>query len=233
MTIRCTNCSHPNPPDSEGRPKPWCSSCGAGLSDGGQFRQTGTLSPDIGPSVPVFHGAAVSGGAQRRSVSRKPDSPWVILFIGLGCCGLGVAVVASSLGDAVNGWLSRNWSKTQGTVLRSWVEEWQSDNGSRSYTLCAIYRYSVDGKRYENNKVQFSNQLRAGDHARGAEELAKIAPNGKPCVVYYDPDDPSRSCLVPGPSLFYLIFLPTLALFFFLIGSVGTWGSARQILTGK
>jgi len=165
---------------------------------------------------------------------RKPESPWIYLFIGLGCIGLAVAVVASTVDNTIKGWSSRTWPKTRGTVVRSWVEEWQSDKGGgRSFVLGAIYRYEVAGKHYENNNVKFSKQLEAGDRARGEEQLAKLAPSGGTCVVYYDPKDPARSCLVPGATLFYLIVLPFLVLLFFFIGVICTWGSARRILAGE
>jgi hypothetical protein len=231
MAIRCANCSQLNLPDSEGRIKPWCSSCGAGLADAGAQRQTRPGPPGAETASVPFRALREPAGPPTRRTARKADSPWIFLCIGLGCVGLAVAIVASTLGDAINGWSSRAWPKTQGTVVRSSVEEWQSNKGARSFQLAAIYRYEVAGKRYESDRIQFCKQLQAGDRARGEEALAKIAPSGRPCPVYYDPSDPSRSCLIPGASLFYLIFLPSMALFLFLIGGVCIRGSARQILS--
>jgi hypothetical protein len=232
MAIRCENCTHQNQPDSNGRMRPWCSFCGAGLGDVDQRLQT---RPEpvraAAPAGPDFHGAGVAAGPQFRRSIRKKDSPWLILSIGLGSIGLGIAVVVSTVGDAVSGWSSRNWPKTRGTVVRAWVQEWESDRGGRSYSLSATYKFEVNGKRYEGDRVRFSNQLQAGDFRRGEEELAKIATTGKPCDVYYDPSDPTRSCLVPGASLFYLIFLPLLAGLFLLVGVTCTLGSIRQILS--
>jgi hypothetical protein len=235
MTVRCPNCSELNLPDPDGRRKPWCSSCGAGLADTGERVQSEPAPVPYGtePAPRPSQGAGVSAGVQRRNAVRKPDSPWAFMLGGLALVGLGVAVVVSTLGDTIEGLLSRSWPKTQGTVVQSRVEEWLSNKGSRSFTLVANYRYEVAGKRYESSNIQFCRQLHAGDRARGEEELAKIAPAGKPCVVYYDPSDPARSCLVPGASLFYLVFLPLLAVFFLLVGGICAWSSARRIVAGE
>ena len=231
MAIRCATCSEINLPDANGRKRPWCSKCGADLTDTGTGHQAPSTSAPVGNDLPVqvLRAPVVSNTPQ----PRKPDSPWVILVIGLVIFGLGVAVVVNMAGEIVNGVASRSWPKTQGTLVRSYVEEWRSNRGGRSYNLVAIYRYEVDGKPYENDRISFARQQQAGDRAIGEQELAKVAPSGKPCAVYYDPSDPKRSCLVPGSSLFYLVFLPFLSLVFLLVGGVCTWGSANQILGGK
>jgi hypothetical protein len=229
MVTYCKNCSHPNEADQQGRSKPWCAACGAGLADAGQ-RPEIQPAPARGNSnaIPPSLRSGIGSNSVRR---RKPDSPMVVLAIGLVLIGFGITVVATTASSAINGWSSRNWPKTQGRVVRSWVVDYTSSkSAARSYQLNAIYRYEVSGKRYESNTVGFGKRLESGDHASGEEELAKVAAEGKTCTVYYDPDDPSLSCLVPGPSLFYLVFLPLLSMFFLFIGSVCTWGSAKQLL---
>jgi len=235
MTIRCASCSQLTLPDADGRTKPWCSACGAALANAGESReaQPAPAFPNPDPTDWHLRGAGVATCGLTRRPTRKPASAEVTLLIGLVILGLGVTVVANNLDNFVKGWSSQNWTKTQGVVVRSWVDEFISNRGSRSFTLGAIYRYQVDGRIYESSKVQFSNQLQSGDKARGEQELAKIAPARQYCVVYYDPKDPAQSCLIPGLSYFYLVFLPLLALFFLLIGGIGTWKSGREVLGFK
>jgi hypothetical protein len=232
MSIRCSKCSQFNQPDADGRVKPWCARCGAALAglEGQVQLQMMAATTRIEQAVRYPSGA---GGAVKSFTGyprRKPSSPSVIFGIGLFMLGLGVVSVVRNFDDFVHGWASSKWPKTTGVVSRSWVEDYISNKGSKSYELRAVYQYEVGGIRYQNDTIHFSKQLQSGDHAIGERELAKIAPVGKPCTVYYDPNRPTVSCLVPGVSVFYLTILPFLTCFFFLVGGVCTWTSVRKML---
>jgi hypothetical protein len=135
--------------------------------------------------------------------------------------------VACSIYGVVEGLASRDWPKTQGIVVNSSVEEWFSARGGYSYTLVANYRYDVGGKRYAGNRVRLVNQRQPGDQQQGLQELAKVAPAGKSCVVYYDPANPTKSCLLPGTSSFHIVFLPLFATLLWSVGGVCLFKSRR------
>jgi ribosomal protein S27E len=231
MSIRCRKCSHVNRPDADNRMKPWCVGCGAGLADSDQGEQ-----PETGPAPSadgVYHPPGGLIGMPVPQVgyrARRRASPDVMLGISLVMISLGVASVAKYSENTINGWASRNWPKTRGLVARSWLEEWVSTKSGHISYLRAVYTYEIAGIRYENDKVEFTSQIGGGGRAYGERELARIAPAGQPCDVYYNPNRPSLSCLVPGVSALYLTVLPFVTLFFFLIGVVGLWTSVRQVL---
>jgi hypothetical protein len=151
-----------------------------------------------------------------------------MLATGLILLCLGVLSLVRYSDDFINGWSSRSWPKTRGTIVRSWLEEWVSNKGGHSFKVRAVYAYQVAGIRYENDKIQFSNQLSGGDRSYGAQQLAKIAPAGQSRDVYYDPNYPSRSCLIPGVSVFYLTLVPCLTGLFLLGGVICTCSGLRR-----
>jgi hypothetical protein len=230
MSIRCRNCSFVNHPDAEGRMKPWCVGCGSGIMDAGESAETEAIPARFATESGHRAWSGLSGIPPVQSRSRKSSSPGVMFGIGIVVLGMGIYSLVHRSSDVINGWSSRNWPKTRGTIARSWLEEWVSTRSGHTFELHAIYQYEVAGIRYQNDKVEFSNKLAGGGREFANKELAKIAPDGKACDVYYDPNRPSCSCLVPGITTFYLIFMPSLTLFFFFIGGVSTWVSAWKMI---
>lgn len=235
MGIRCVKCSHLNQPDAENRMRPWCVGCGAGLVDAGVQEQPGAMpvppaaaqafSPPSGPIGPAGFLRPQTIYRPRRRTTAEGALAAGVIFLGLG-----VWSVVSHAENTFYGWSSRNWPKVRGTIVRSWLDEYISTKGGHSFEVRAVYAYKVGGIRYENDKIKFSTQLTGGDRPYGEQELARIAPAGQPRDVYYDPDRPSRSCLIPGVSAYYYTIFPFVTGLFFLIGGTSMWVAVRKFL---
>ncbi|HKB16718.1 MAG TPA: DUF3592 domain-containing protein [Planctomycetota bacterium] len=99
---------------------------------------------------------------------------------------------------------SSSWPATHGVVLRSELRElvrrspWRPGEIQRAVEYEAIveYQYEIDGVRHASNGI-----LASGPSVlpkRDASDLVSRFGAGSPVTVYYDPDDPTRACLIPG-----------------------------------
>lgn len=99
---------------------------------------------------------------------------------------------------------SSTWPMVEGTLVDGYIKEVvqnaTSQQGYRPghhyFVLVVEYAYRVDGREYSGHRV------RAAGISYGTEKSAKQAldalENQKPLNVYYDPNDPASSVLIPG-----------------------------------
>ena len=100
------------------------------------------------------------------------------------------------------GILSTSWPKARGEVFNSEIVKDMSSKGAGvtgTYILEARYRYTVNNRIYEGQKVsfslfdtRFSSQLDAEQFVR-----IKLYP-GRKIYVHYNPANPKESVLFPG-----------------------------------
>ncbi len=107
-----------------------------------------------------------------------------------------------------------NWPTTSGQVVETKVTSHTSTSSSgsgrsratsstTSYVPWVLYRYSVGGLELENHKVQ---TMTSYDTRAEAKQVIEQYPVDSTVTVYYKPDDPDKSVLVPGiPEDTYLI----------------------------
>jgi hypothetical protein len=108
------------------------------------------------------------------------------------------------VGISVPSFRARGWPTVQGTILSSTIHTQRGSKGGSTYACRVSYTFQVNGARYEGRKL---DALEVHSSGRGAhEDQATFAP-GKPCQVHYNPDDPSESCLRPGPGVLQYVFL--------------------------
>ncbi len=108
------------------------------------------------------------------------------------------------VGISVPSFRARGWPTAPGTVLSSSIHTTRGSKGGTSYACRVLYEFQVDGIRHEGRKLDALEVHSSGSGAQ--EDLMTYAP-GKPCVVHYNPEDPSESCLRPGPGVLQIIFL--------------------------
>ncbi|MGE4613899.1 MAG: DUF3592 domain-containing protein [Planctomycetota bacterium] len=117
-------------------------------------------------------------------------------------------VLAFIFEEASDGRDAVNWPTTSGQVVDTKVTSHtstsSSGSGSRtttssstSYIPWVLYRYSVGGLELENDKVQIMTSY---DTRAEAMLMTDEYPVGSTVTVYYKPDDPGKSVLVPGIS---------------------------------
>lgn len=80
-----------------------------------------------------------------------------------------------------------NWPTVQGTVISSdWIR-----TGTQGNTEPEIkYEYDVDGQHYKSDKISF--------HGLEEDSVVYNYKEGREAKIYYDPQDPQTSVLLPG-----------------------------------
>ena len=105
---------------------------------------------------------------------------------------------------------SMGWPSVMGTMISHRAgPAGGGDDGDGGFEAMVGYTYSIDGTGYSGSRVQWSEPLVYPDHATALDLLQQEFPVHKPVRVYYDPKDPSRSCLKPTPDerpLEWLVF---------------------------
>ncbi len=91
---------------------------------------------------------------------------------------------------------TEQWPQTDGEVLESSLQESQGDDGIL-YSAHVVYRYALDGGEFESSRIWYGGQYSTGDRSE-IFEVVKRFPVGSSVTVYYSPDKPSESVLIPG-----------------------------------
>lgn len=103
------------------------------------------------------------------------------------------------------------WPSVDGTIVASTVV------GERAFRPDIRYEYLVNNKHYSGssflNMPGFGGRMNRLD---AAEKLAKAFPAGSHIVVYYRPENPQESTLVPQPAYSYFIKIGTSTILFIL-----------------
>lgn len=123
--------------------------------------------------------------------NRPPPAFTVFLLLGTVFYPLGALMLLTSLRDW---WLvaqSPSWPTVSGTVLKSEVDT-RLGKGPR-HLLVVRYEYTVDGRRYDSDRVFFAQT--AYRFRANAEAVAERFPVGSHPAVHFDPDDPGIAVL--------------------------------------
>lgn len=149
-------------------------------------------------------------------IRANPAAVFILGLLALIFGGIGVGI-------SVPSFRARGWPTVPGTVISSTIHTTRSSKGGSSHACRVLYAFRVGGTRYEGRKL---DALEVHSSGRGAYEDQEIYAPGKPCVVHYNPEDPSDSCLRPGPGVLQYVFLTIGALLFggmVLAMGVGWW----------
>ncbi len=149
-------------------------------------------------SPPVKRFGRVRGpfsAPQGRAIRRKVGVA-ALMVIGLPVLALGVPPLASTTWSAV---ASLSWPVANGTVVESALRLWLSDGPSDTTEQVArvIFTYAVDGRRFTADTPEWTI-IGAGWGADAAGVVARY-PRGASIPVRYDPANPYRAVLRPGP----------------------------------
>ena len=103
--------------------------------------------------------------------------------------------------------MSLHWPTADGTITASDVILGRTGKGGKAYSPGVRYSYSVDGTDYQGDGIQFGS---SGIAERTAKAIVAAFPVGKRVPVYYDPQRPTRTVLMPGvtgwPWTLFLLF---------------------------
>lgn len=87
---------------------------------------------------------------------------------------------------------SKSWPQTKGHMKKSEAVRYQSTSSRWNFT--ADYEYSVEGKVFQGHTVALYTII----HKEEAQALAERYPSNKDITVYYNPEAPEESVLIPG-----------------------------------
>ena len=85
-----------------------------------------------------------------------------------------------------------------------------------------MYEYAVGGVSYSSSNISFTADQDSVSGCGFAREALKSYPPGKAVSVYYDPQNPKDSVLIPGGTNFGILGFSLLALFAGFTGFANT-----------
>lgn len=103
------------------------------------------------------------------------------------------------LSDLAKARASRGWPYTAGRVVRSEVtrESYAMGETEQVQVPAIEYVYTTSGRDWHGRTVSFGPRLYTTFRGR-ADDVCRRYFTGAEVAVYYDPSDPSRSCLEPS-----------------------------------
>jgi hypothetical protein len=121
-----------------------------------------------------------------------------LLAIGAVLASVGAWLAASQVAPQFVRWLdARNWSPVEASLISVSLDESHRSRRPSTYEARARYRYSVEGRLYESDRVG----LERGKDNIGAYQkslharLKEQARRGRPVVAWVDPGDPASVVL--------------------------------------
>jgi len=115
-----------------------------------------------------------------------------VFFVGLSFAFLGLYFLFYSIRAIRDIEASKAWPSVKGQVLESEVIRYDATSSRRDVYL--QYIYEVDGKQFKGNTPVLYTVI----HQNDAERLVRQFPKGMATDVYYKPDQPTISVLLPG-----------------------------------
>ncbi len=109
--------------------------------------------------------------------------------------GFGVLGVVASLEHVPAALASPLWPTVTGEII-----EVDARRQSRTTNFGVRYRYTIDGRAYEGDRIWYSRVGR-----QSASTLNERYDEGDAVEVYYDPDDPARAILQPGATTWSIV----------------------------
>jgi len=148
----------------------------------------------------------------------------------------GSAFMIAGLGTAYFGAIkyyeamaSLSWQTCEGTITHSEVESRTVRKGRRTHRESIRYDYTVGGEKYTGDRYCLWTFWRSD--SRRASEIVDAHPVGAVVKVYYSPNSPAESMLMPGAHFdVYLLF--GFGVVFFMVGAGITYASVRSVVWG-
>lgn len=152
----------------------------------------------------------------RRQQVKADEKPRVSLGWDRRMWGACVAGLALCLGffaywlaaNVPRGFASESWPTVNGQATKVRYE-----TSGDSIIAEITYTYNVDGVAYENDRIDFASMRESVE----VTNLFKSRNVGSTVRVYYDPDDPATSVLVPGVHAIYFIGVVGIVSFGYLL----------------
>lgn len=109
----------------------------------------------------------------------------------------GLLALALSARDLWGAWRSSSWPATEGEIVDVRVQRFSRLSGYKegpNWTWRIQYVYSLNGARYEGTRAYYGGEPTLGV----ARNIVARFPAGAAVNVYYHPERPGTSVLIPG-----------------------------------
>lgn len=113
----------------------------------------------------------------------------IFYLIGFGLLGYGLLTLIRSTN-------AKNWPTAKGIVESSSIQTSSDSEGGSTYQVVVQYSYTVNNKKYTNDKIAFGYVSSSGEEAH-LEILNKIK-NASAITVRYEPNNPQNAVLSFG-----------------------------------
>jgi len=134
----------------------------------------------------------------------------IFIVVGVAIFGLGINLYKKAKA-------SETWPTVDGVVFSSEVSSYKDSKKNTRYSANVNYSYMIENKEYTSNDISMSEVT--SSNVSSAEKICKQYPEGTKVKVFYNPENPDESLLIPGTS--FVVYLPMIAgAIFLLIGIV-------------
>ena len=156
--------------------------------------------------------------------NKKATRVWPIRLFGSIFIIVGLAVGSLGLTSYIRTQLANSWPSTPCTITELRIVS-SSGSDSTTYRLHANYHYTVNGKKFNNDQVDFSFGSDSNhSYWKKIEKELRRAKKKNKAVCYYNPDDPSQAVLIRETRLWSLFFMLGFGLVFCIAGCGVTFG---------
>jgi hypothetical protein len=95
---------------------------------------------------------------------------------------------------------SLDWPSVTGVVTGAAASPLAGAQAGPGWRIRITYEYKVDGRSFSGERLRFSRRLGGRTQVQAKQALLSYVPGG-PVNVHFDPADPARSVILPGPDL--------------------------------
>lgn len=141
----------------------------------------------------------------------------------LAACAVGVALVAAGLRLSRLGRETRQYTRTQGRIVESRVEELPgpSEEGGPRFRAVVRYAFEARGRTYASEQLSVdASPVSSSPDPAEARQTVERHPAGSTVEVWFDPADPRRSVLVRGAARAPAIVAVTIGLLLAAAGGI-------------
>ncbi len=117
-----------------------------------------------------------------------PIGAWALILFGLI---FGLTLAGFGVKSLMLAHQSKSWPVAEGTITLSWMDAEDGEDGVARYRARVSYEYVVDLQSL------YGSDDRTLTEEEAVEYVDKF-PKGKSVDIYYDPDNPRKTTLVPG-----------------------------------
>lgn len=93
---------------------------------------------------------------------------------------------------------SADWPTVTGTVVDATATTVAGAQVGLGWRVRISYEYEVGERNFSGDRLRFSRRLGGRTREQAEQAVVSYAPGG-PIEVHYDPEQPARSVIVPGP----------------------------------